>query len=333
MILADKISELRKKNGWSQEELAEKLGVSRQSVSKWESATSIPDMEKILKMSDLFGVSTDVLLKDSLDLGNGEPAGAAEDEGTPNGPVHRVSLEEAATYLDVVRQYAACLATGVAMCILSPVVLISLTGLSGEEGGYRIAEQAASGIGVAVMLLLIAAAVALFVLYGRKVAAYESWQTDPIELAYGVKGAVEKRKKEYENTFNLSLVIGISLCVLSPIALIVAASLEKDGLPLLLSLDAMFVLVALAVYLLVRALTTNGSFQHLLEEGDYTRANKRVAKAGETFGGIYWCVIVAAYLLLSFLTEAWGRTWMIWPCAGVLYAVALRLYVAIRGRA
>ena len=65
MILADKIAELRKKNGWSQEELAGQLGVSRQSVSKWESASSMPDLDKILKMSEIFGVSTDYLLKDS----------------------------------------------------------------------------------------------------------------------------------------------------------------------------------------------------------------------------------------------------------------------------
>ena len=67
MILADKIIELRKKNGWSQEDLAEKLDVSRQSISKWESAQSIPDMNKILKLSEIFGVSTDFLLKDDMD--------------------------------------------------------------------------------------------------------------------------------------------------------------------------------------------------------------------------------------------------------------------------
>ena len=68
MILADKIMSLRKQNGWSQEELAEQLNVSRQSVSKWESGTSIPDIEKIIKMSQLFYVSTDYLLKDSKDV-------------------------------------------------------------------------------------------------------------------------------------------------------------------------------------------------------------------------------------------------------------------------
>ena len=67
MILADKLIELRKKRGWSQEELAEQLGVSRQSVSKWESAQSVPDMERVLQLSELFGVTTDYLLKDSVE--------------------------------------------------------------------------------------------------------------------------------------------------------------------------------------------------------------------------------------------------------------------------
>ena len=58
MNLADKIIEERKKNGWSQEELASKLGVSRQAVSKWESSGSIPDLQRILQMSELFGVTT-----------------------------------------------------------------------------------------------------------------------------------------------------------------------------------------------------------------------------------------------------------------------------------
>ena len=59
MILADKIIGLRKKNGWSQEELADKMNISRQAVSKWESAQTLPDLEKILQLSALFGVTTD----------------------------------------------------------------------------------------------------------------------------------------------------------------------------------------------------------------------------------------------------------------------------------
>lgn len=60
MILADKIIALRKKAGWSQEELAQQLGVTRQSVSKWEGVQSIPDLDKILQMSRIFANNTDI---------------------------------------------------------------------------------------------------------------------------------------------------------------------------------------------------------------------------------------------------------------------------------
>ena len=66
MKLGQKIAELRKKSGLSQEALAEKMNVSRQAVSKWESNQSIPDIEKIVDLSELFGVTTDYLLKNGI---------------------------------------------------------------------------------------------------------------------------------------------------------------------------------------------------------------------------------------------------------------------------
>lgn len=64
MNLAEKIQQLRKRNNFSQEQLAEKLGVSRQSISKWESGQSVPEIDKIVQLSDFFEVTTDYLLKD-----------------------------------------------------------------------------------------------------------------------------------------------------------------------------------------------------------------------------------------------------------------------------
>ena len=63
MNVADRIQNLRKIKGISQEQLAEAIGVSRQAVSKWESEQSTPDLEKIVLMSDFFDVTTDYLLK------------------------------------------------------------------------------------------------------------------------------------------------------------------------------------------------------------------------------------------------------------------------------
>ena len=63
MNIADRIQNLRKLRGISQEQLADRLGVSRQTISKWESEQSTPDMEKIILLSDYFEVTTDYLLK------------------------------------------------------------------------------------------------------------------------------------------------------------------------------------------------------------------------------------------------------------------------------
>lgn len=63
--LADRIQQLRREHGLSQEQLAEKLNVSRQAVSKWESAQAQPELDKILALSELFCVTTDYLLKGS----------------------------------------------------------------------------------------------------------------------------------------------------------------------------------------------------------------------------------------------------------------------------
>lgn len=63
MTMADRIQHLRKTKGLSQEELADKVGVSRQAVSKWESEQSTPDLEKVIRMSEYFQVTTDYILK------------------------------------------------------------------------------------------------------------------------------------------------------------------------------------------------------------------------------------------------------------------------------
>ena len=66
MKLSDKIIELRKSKGMTQEELAAVCNVSRQSISKWEADIALPELDKLLILSETFGVSVDVLVKDEL---------------------------------------------------------------------------------------------------------------------------------------------------------------------------------------------------------------------------------------------------------------------------
>ncbi|MBR4605206.1 MAG: helix-turn-helix transcriptional regulator [Lachnospiraceae bacterium] len=80
MTIQDKLVLLRKKKGWSQEDLAEKIDVSRQAISRWENGTALPDAENLRQLSHLYEVSTDYLLNDELESNDDLPQEKTDEE-------------------------------------------------------------------------------------------------------------------------------------------------------------------------------------------------------------------------------------------------------------
>lgn len=185
MILADKIIEERKKNGWTQEDLAQKLGVSRQSVSKWESAGAIPDLKKIIQLADLFGVSTDYLLKDEVEKENTETICDTDCE------LHRVSMEEANTYMDEKKKAAPMLANATTLCILSPIPLFLI---STFNNGLAIA------VACTILLGMVALAVFIFIKTGIKLSSLQYLEQEPFETEYGVTGLCQRKESKLSRT-------------------------------------------------------------------------------------------------------------------------------------
>lgn len=319
MILADKIINLRKKCGWSQEELADQLGISRQSVSKWESGMSIPEIDKIIKLSELFGVSTDYLLKDEL-----EEVVPGETVETSTEEVRNVTIEEANAYMDLAQQVSKRMAAGVALCILSPITLIVLGGVAECTG--MLGENIAGGIGMVVLFVMIAIGLSILIPNGMKLEKYEYLETEAIALQYGVSGIVSKKKEAYGDTYRTRITIGVILCVLGVVPLFVAGAFEAAEMVEVCTVGILLAMVAIGVYTLVGPSIIYGSFQKLLQEGDYTEENKRIGKKIAYYPAIYWCLITAIYLGKSFGDNAWETTWVIWPVAGVVYA-ALHLFL------
>ena len=319
MILADKIIDLRKKAGWSQEELADKLGVSRQSVSKWEGAQSIPDMNKILQLSELFGVSTDYLLKDNLEAPEPLPVADTPDA---DGTVF-VSMEEANAFLTYKAESAPKIALGVLLCILSPITLTLLGGAQ-ETGRIALTEMQAAMIGLIVLILMVAGAVLLFVLTGMRGNKYEYLEKNALDTAYGVSGMVRERMQREENEHTRRIAIGVVLCVLAVIPLFALLLWRGDDEWIgVLGVSSILLLAAVGVHTIVRASIPWEGYRMLLEEGDYTRAAKR---SNRRYSGIYWGIITAAYLAVSFLTNRWDMTWIIWPVAAVLYGAVVEIF-------
>lgn len=329
MILSEKIMMLRKQKGWSQEELAEKLGISRQSVSKWESAASIPDLSKVLKMSEIFNVSTDYLLKDELEelpseSAVSEKSTASEDVET----VRSVSLAEANASMDAARKHALPIALAVFLLICSPICLILLCGLS-EYGNVGLSEDMAGGLGATILLLIIAVGVVILIFSGMKLSEYDYLEKEALFLEYGVSGIVEMKKKSFGPLYRKCIAAGVALFILSVVPLMLSVALNAGDLIYVYCTGILLFLVACGVFLCCWAGMIHASYQKLLQAEDYSLENKAVNRRIGFLHGIYWCIVTAIYLGISFYQNDWSRSWIIWPVAGVLYAAFYNLLKAL----
>lgn len=324
MILAEKIMTLRKKNGWSQEELAEQMNISRQSVSKWESGASIPDLERIIAMSKLFGVSTDYLLKDEEEKET--PTTVVDVYEAPNS--RNISVEEANTYMDMAAKMAPKMALATMFCVLCPVPLI-LLGAWQDYGVIKVSGNVAGGLGVMILLLMIAVAVAIFVLCGMRLEKYEYMEKERLALQYGVQGIVEKKKEDFSRKYQNGMVAGVSCCILAAIPLFVGLIFEASDVIMVYCTAMVLVLIAVGVFLFVNICTVQESYQKLLQEGDYTIEKKEMEKKTSFFNGAFWCVAVAIFLIWGFKTQDWGTAGLLFPVAALLFAAIKAVLKAI----
>lgn len=295
MILADKIMALRKKAGWSQEELAARLNISRQSVSKWEGAQSIPDMDKVVQMSRLFGVTTDFLLKDELEI---EEHTQSEPMDEP--PLRRVTMEEASAYLALRRAAAPKMALATFLCIISPVALLMLAAMS-EVSRFGISENAASGIGLCGLLVLVAIGVALFLTCSAKV-------------------------RDFAGTYSWLNITGTVLCILSAVPLFVSMCMETVDVVYVAAVCLLLIIAGIGCVAFTYGGTIHASMERLLEEGDYTRQQKSRRGVKGAISTIYWLLVTAIFMWYTFGPSGNGQarySWFIWAIAGVLYAAVM----------
>lgn len=139
MRLPDKIVDLRKRKGWSQEDLAEKANVSRQAISRWESGTAQPDASNILQLSKLFGVTTDYLLNDEFKSDEDLPkVKEIKNRGLNQIMCYLILLEE----MDLILQFMCCvILQNVFFTVLSFIPFVAMIGAFEFAHKKRAAEN------------------------------------------------------------------------------------------------------------------------------------------------------------------------------------------------
>ena len=309
MILADKIIKQRKQNGWSQEEFAEKMGVSRQAVSKWESAQSVPELSKILLMADLFGVTTDYLLKDEID----ECESVSEEKTTSK----RLTLEDANKYINKSKKIALIIAAATFLCVISPITLIVLGGLSDMLDSF-ISENFACAIGIGVIFMLVAIAVAMFIYADFSNADFKYLEEEYFECEYGVEGMAKARLEKFRFTYMLSNVIASVMCVISPLPLIFCAFSGNDILCVCM-IGVLLLIVAVAVFIFISVGNVWEAYQRILKNPKYSvskKDNKKIRNTRNIVTDIYWVAVTVIYFVWSFSCSAWAISWIVWVIAG-----------------
>ena len=306
MILADKIIYLRKKLGMTQEELASKMDVSRQSVSKWESTMSMPDINKIMKLSEIFGVSTDFLLDDNKEI---KDISEFKDEKY-SGRI--IEVDEANHYIKMQEKFSSIIALAVLLFILGPAIFMLISALGKES-----LEMA----GVVIIIALVAVSIGICIKAGIDIEEFDYIGKEPYEFAYGVRGLLDKNRKEYRKKHGKYLVFGIGIIILSSLPLLIAQGINPDlsekSEDLFVAL--MLLIIAIGAATLTKTVIKADAFDSIIKNQDDYYMEK--SKKFEKIDGIYWISVTIIYLATSFIFDKWAISWIVWPIAGLLRAI------------
>ncbi|MGN1418338.1 MAG: helix-turn-helix domain-containing protein [Acutalibacteraceae bacterium] len=326
MTLGEKIALLRKNSKKSQEDLAFELGVSRQSVSKWESDRSVPDLDKILLLSSTFGVSTDYLLKDEA-----EADIPYENSSDVESGFRKLSLSQAEQFLEAKKYTAPKIAAGVFLCIVSPICLLLLAAAS-ESKILNISENAAAGIGLCVLLLVVAAAVGIFIFCESKTKKFAYISDEVFEVESNVTDFAVREKENFSKKYTAYTIVGIILCILSSVPLFAAICFTENDFIMVVCVCLILLIAAFGVVFIINAGIMQESFNKLLQEGDFERSKKLHRPLSSIIGKIYWPVVTAIYLAFSFVTEKWQTSWIIWPVSAVIFSAVITVAKVVSER-
>ena len=326
MVLADKIILLRKKSGLSQEELAFKLNVTRQSVSKWESAQSIPEIEKIVEIGKLFDISIDVLLNDNLQI---DEKKEVKEESKK---VITVTKSEAQSYIASVNKSKLFFALGVLLSVLS---LASFVLVAEVRYYYNtlISYYGAVFTAIGLFIVFVVSVFSMFYIASNIEAQYKHLKKNDISLDSDAKTYILDEKKKFSNKYFIYNLVGTILCVLAIFPLIVGLCGNFYKTELIFSKRAIiacytlvFMLIPIGTCLCAYVKHLNNAFNRLLRIEQYTDEAKKIRRINWVVSGVLYPIAAIIRIILFFTVQSFF-TILTWPVAVLLH---IAVYIVIK---
>ena len=282
MKFGEKLQKLRKEKGMSQEELAARLHVSRQAVSKWENDQGYPETEKMLMIGNIFSVTMDYLLKDE---GGDQP----QEQG------FYASRECVQGYLQQEKRIKLRIAVGTLLCILSGLPILIFPQLEDVMSVFS--------------MLIIALGIAVFVSLSFDKDEYKILKQEPLYFDHDYLQELKGEHDGLQKKFKRLIIGGLLLIFLSCIIAMISEDVlhMEEGL-----LDAVYLLlISTAVFLFIYAGCSMDTYELLVDNETY-----RKKKHGERFSWLYYVTIGCASILyvglgMLFGKEAWRTGWIL----------------------
>ena len=290
MSLAENLQYLRAREGVTQEQLAERLDVSRQSVSKWESAASYPEMDTLLKLCDMFQVDMDTLLR---------------------GSVENSLSEDTAGYDRFMTLYARKIAGGVSAIVGSVALWSFLSALGLSEM-----------LGTAMLLLVIAAAAVVFIASSMEEEHFR--KKHPVIPDF----YTEPQKERFHRRYIWYIAGGVGAILLGVVMMVLAFTVLPEREPYESYIGAAFlVIVACAVYFLIYGgmLEDKYNIAKYNRQNNPTPEDKSRRRRATTACAVIMILATAVFLFAGLAYYKWNWAAIIYPVGGVLCGAAWML--------
>lgn len=286
MAFSDNLQFLRSQNELTQEQLAEQLGVSRQSVSKWESGTSFPEMDTLLRLCDLYSVNLDTLLR---------------------GSVENSLVADTSQYDRFMTQFAKRMAIAIGAIIASVAGMLLL---------------AAAGVHelLSVAFLLLGITICVVVLVASGIQSDHFRKKHPVITDF----YTEKEKESFHHTFVWLMAGGVGTILFGVVLLIAAFAFLPEQEPYESIVVALFLLlIAGAVTAFVYGGLMDEKYKiwkYNRDNNPTPEAKQRLDLIG-TLCGCIMLLATAIYVGLGFTGNAWDTAWWVFPVGGILCGI------------
>lgn len=288
-----KLQSLRKEKGLSQEALAERLNVSRQAVSKWESGAGYPEMDKLILISDLFGVSIDYLIKDSH-----EPV---QDEQRVESK-YFMNNQKIKEYMNFKRHFGLRIGGAVSAIILSVIFPILMSDSQNEM------------IGTMVMLLIVAMAVGVLIMTGISSEDYSELEKKEINMSFNDLQEIQNQYMNFKSKFGMSIAFGVFFII---VAVAIVAFIEEYVKNEYLAGVILIVCVAISVFIFIYQGIKDGMYRFLVQNKKYINEQRKEEKS---LYAITMPLAAMIYLIMGFTQEWWHPGWIIFPVTAIITA-------------